>query len=479
LWWSLAFVIAGMAVAGHGQSEERLTQVRKLYVASLGQNARAEDTRDRLVRQLQRSRDIEVVSRADQADAVLKGTAQTWKTGHVSLSLRSHSLGYDVFEGFLSVEVVDKNHETLWSYLVTPSHFEWNGITEDLAKQIASRLLADIKGRSQPGEQSTSHAGDQKNHASLNGAGATFPAPLYRKWFEVFEEHHPDVHIVYDVVGSEEGLHRLEVGAVDFAASEMPLSDQRMSETRQSFLHVPIVLGAVVPIYNLPGLQQGLNFTPQMLAGIYLGKIKRWNDQQIRAANRRVSLPNAEIVVIHRSDGSGTSFVWSDYLSKVSPEWKGSVGSGTTVHWPVGVGAEYNEGVASTVQQTPNSLGYVEFIYALQHEISFAAVKNAAGQFIKADIASVTAAARSSSALSSALRGSITDPPGKASYPIATYTWIVLPTRFEDRNKGAVLAELLHWMLNSGQKSCSSLGYAPLPTDVAQRALRSLDQIIK
>jgi phosphate transport system substrate-binding protein len=192
-----------------------------------------------------------------------------------------------------------------------------------------------------------------------------------------------------------------------------------------------------------------------------------------------VSLPNAEIVVIHRSDGSGTSFVWSDYLSKVSPEWKGSVGSGTTVHWPVGVGAEYNEGVASTVQQTPNSLGYVEFIYALQHEISFAAVKNAAGQFIKADIASVTAAARSSSALSSALRGSITDPPGKASYPIATYTWIVLPTRFEDRNKGTVLAELLHWMLNSGQKSCSSLGYAPLPTDVAQRALRSLDQIIK
>ena len=470
-----------MAVAGHGQCVESLAQVRKLYVTSLGQNARAEEMRGRLVRRLQRSHEIEVVSSANQADAVLKGTAQTWKTGHVSLSPRSHAPGYDVFEGFLSVEVVDRNHETLWSYLATPSNFEWNGITDDLTKQIASRLLADIEGTSECGEQSSSNAigQPQKTHATLKGAGATFPAPLYRKWFEVFEGLHPDVRVGYDIVGSGEGLHRLEVGAVDFAASEMPLSDQPMSETNQPFLHVPIVLGAVVPIYNLPGLEQGLKFTPQTLAGIYLGKIKRWNDQQIRAANPRVRLPDSEIVVVHRSDGSGTSYVWSDYLSKISPEWEGLVSRGTTLHWPVGIGAAYNEGVAATVQKTPNSIGYVEFIYALQHEISFAAVKNSAGQFIKADIASVTAAARSSSVLNANLRGSITDAPGRAAYPIATYTWILLPTKFEDRNKETVMAELLHWMLNSGQKSCSTLGYAPLPADVAERALQSLDQAIK
>jgi len=236
-----------------------------------------------------------------------------------------------------------------------------------------------------------------------------------------------------------------------------------------------MVLGGVVPIYNVKGLRQRINFTPEVLAGIYLGKIKRWNAAPIRNANPGVALPDAEIVGVHRSDESGTSFVWSEYLSKVSPEWNASVGTGGSIRWPAGIGAEYNNGVAEMVQQTANSIGYVELIYAIQHELSFGAVRNAAGQFVKADIPSVTEAARRTGAQRD-LRTSITDPPGKAAYPISTYTYLLLPEQMEDKTKRAVLLELVRWMLSSGQKSCSALGYAPLPANIAERALRSVNE---
>ena len=339
-----------------------------------------------------------------------------------------------------------------------------------------TKLLAALKGQDQPQpgvEGPVAHL-----EGTLKGAGATFPAPLYQRWFELFQEEHPGVHISYDAVGSAEGIQRLQEHEVDFAASEMPLSDAAMSDAHQRFIHVPAVLGAVVVIYNVKGVRRSLNFTPQTLAGIYLGKIRKWNDPQIRESNHGAVLPDADIVVIHRSDGSGTSFVWTDYLSKISPEWKAAVGSGTTVPWPIGTGAEHNEGVASAVQQTPNSIGYVEFIYALQHELSFGEVRNADGEFVKASISSVTAAAAATSGSQGQdFRVSISNPPGKNVYPIATYTWLLLPEQIENQARKATLMELLRWALTSGQKKCSALGYAPLPAGIAKRALESLDTI--
>ena len=380
-----------------------------------------------------------------------------------------------MLEGYLSIEVVGKNDQTLWSYLATPSKFPWGGVADDLARQVASRLAEDVRkkaAQADPAAATTSSPG-----ATLKGAGATFPAPLYRKWFQAFEELHPEAQITYEAIGSGEGIRRIREGEEDFAASEMPLSDNDLAAGPRRFVQVPIVLGAVVPIYNVPGHHAKIRFTPEILAGIYLGKIKRWNDPQIRSANSGATLPDAAIVVVHRSDASGTSYVWTDYLSKVSAEWKSSVGSGVNVTWPVGTGADYNDGVAAAVQQTPNSIGYVELIYAIQHEISYAQVRNSAGQFIKADLASVTEAARTSGTPELGFRLSITDAPGKSAYPIATYTWLFLPEQLEDKNKQSTLRELVSWMLSSGQKSCSALGYAPLPPNVALSAEKSIERM--
>jgi phosphate ABC transporter phosphate-binding protein len=469
----LIFWLSAGNTDGCAQAAERLSQIRKVYVDSLGTDNGAAEMRKQIVRQLRAGRGVQVVRDPKDADAVIKGTGRIWTTGYISLSPRSHSLSQPVFEGFLSVEVVRKSGETLWSYLVTPSKFPWNGIANDLAHQLVSKLLRALAEESQqtPAVSGTEVIGK----GTLRGAGATFPSPLYQQWFELFQDDHPNVRISYDAVGSAEGIRRLEEHEVDFAASEMPLSDEAMSEAHQRFIHLPSVLGAVVPIYNVKGVHQNLNFPPETLSGIFLGTIRKWNDPRIKMSNRQAALPNADIVVVHRSDGSGTSFVWTDYLSKISPQWKASVGTGTTVQWPVGVEAEHNEGVASVVQRTPDSIGYVEFIYAIQHELSFGAVRNAAGQFIRANISSVTAAAATRGASGHDFRVSITDPPAKDAYPIATYTFLLLPEQMEDKNKKSALLVLVRWMLTSGQKKCSALGYAPLPMDVAKRALESLD----
>ena len=471
------FFVVGLAVfaAAQAQTADRLSQVRKLYVGSLGHDRGAAEVRSRLVRRLRRSSMIQIVGSVREADAVAKGTGRIWTTGHASLDPHVRGLTQSTFEGFLSLEVIGKDNETLWSFLVTPSAFSWNDVPDDLASQLVKQLLADI--RKQDRTQAPS-ASDTRaiGRASLKGAGATFPAPLYRSWFEAFEQSHPDVRISYDAVGSGEGIGRLKEKQVDFAASEMPLSDEELSTVPHRLMQLPVVLGAVVPIYHVENLRQDIHFTPETLAAIYLGKIKKWNDPQIKLANRGVTLPDADIVVIHRSDGSGTTFVWSDYLSKVSPEWKNSVGTGVTVSWPVGVGADYSEGVAAAVQHTANSIGYVEFIYAIQHELKFAAVKNAAGQFVRAGIASVKAASMSAGLPNSSFAISITDAPGKNAYPIATYTWLLLPEQSDTQAQRAALLELLQWMLSSGQKRCSALGYAALPGDIAQRALQSVSQ---
>ncbi len=460
-----------MAAASEAQSAEQLSHVKKLYVDSLGTGRGAYQMRDEMLRLLRKSHDVQLVSAPRDADAIIKGTGQIWVTGQVSLSPHSHSATERIFEGFLSAEVIGKNGDTLWSYLVTPSNFPWKGITNDLARQMVSKLVAALKMEGQPEASAAGLQGSAEG--TLRGAGATFPAPLYQRWFELFQEQNPKVHISYNAVGSAEGIQQLEAEKIDFAASEIPLSDEAMEQAHQQFTHIPSVLGAVVAIYNVAGLHQTLNFTPEALSGIYLGKIAKWNDPEIRRSNRGITLPDADIVVVHRSDGSGTTFVWSDYLSKVSPQWKSSVGTGATVPWPVGIGTEGNEGVAATVQHTPNSIGYV--IYAIQHELSFGAVKNAAGQFIKADISSATAAAATATAPGHDLRVSITNAPGEAAYPISTYTWLLLPQQTEAKSGNGLMTELVRWILTAGQKKCSGLGYAPLPAEVAKRALDSFD----
>jgi len=451
--------------------------VQKLYIDSFGHDKNAIEMRSRILRRL-RSSNLQPVSNLRGADAVMKCTGQIWTIGHVSLNAHTHNPLLPILQGFLSCEVIGRDNQTLWSYLVTPSRFPWAGIPDDLAGQLVVRLLGAAGSKGPTTTTSIAGTPPPNPTVSLKGAGATFPAPLYQKWFELFEGAHRGLHIEYDAVGSGAGIQRLKNGTVDFGASEMPLSDQALAEGRQRFIQIPMVLGGLVAIYNVKHLNRNLNFTPEILAGIYLGHIKKWNDPRIKAANREAALPDAEIVVVHRADASGSTFTWSDYLSKVSTEWKTSVGSGIDLHWPVGVGAEQNEGVASFVQQTADSIGYVEFIYALQHELGFATVRNAAGQFVKADIASVIEAARTAGSPDQGFRISITNAPGKRAYPIATYSWLLLPEPIKDEQRRTVLLNLVRWMLTSGQKSCSALGYASLPPDVAKRSLETLDQSI-
>ena len=471
---TLAVTLAAGTLPVRAQTAHSLSQVKKIYVQPLGPGKLGNELRDRVISRLRKDGNIEVVETAEQADAVLSGTAQIWVTGHVSNNPRSPSTAQQaVYSGFLSVRVTSKQKEkeVVWSYLVTPRKFAWGGIVHDLADNLASRLLNARHEKNQPDSITPS---PNATAVTMRGAGATFPAPLYQKWFQSFQEEHPNQHVDYDSVASEQGIRQLADGKVDFAASDIPLSDERMSQLGAKFHHFASVLGAVVPIYNLAGVARPLNFTPEVLTEIYLGKIKRWSDAKIRASNRGVILPDSEIVVVHRSDGSGTTFVWTDFLSKASPEWRSAVGSGSRLQWPVGIGAERNEGVALTVHQMPNSIGYVEMVFALQHQLSFGAVRNASGVFMRADLASVTAAAASAAAnITADSRVSITNAPGAGAYPIASFTWVLLPEG-GDPSRKAALNELVQWILTSGQKQCSELGYAPLPREVVNRELEAL-----
>jgi phosphate transport system substrate-binding protein len=309
----------------------------------------------------------------------------------------------------------------------------------------------------------------------INAAGATFPNVIYAKWFSEFPKKSPDAQINYQALGSGAGIRQLSAGTVDFGASDMPMTDTQISQMKVKPLHFPTVLGGVVPTYNIPGVTQDLKFTPQVLAGIFLGKIKKWNDPALKSTNPGVKLPDADILVVHRSDGSGTTFVFTDYLSKVSPEWKSAVGSNTSVKWPVGIGAEHNEGVAGLVKQSPDSIGYVELIYATQNKMGYGAVQNSAGTFLKADLNSVTeAAAGAAKNMPEDFRVSITNASGKNAYPIATFTWLLIPSKFADGEKKKVVTTFLHWMLADGQSYAAGLGYAPLPKEVIAKEQKAI-----
>jgi phosphate transport system substrate-binding protein len=312
----------------------------------------------------------------------------------------------------------------------------------------------------------------------LNATGATFPYPVYSKWFDVYHNVHPNIQINYNSLGSGAGIRALQDGTVDFGASDMPMTDEQLSQMKGKILHFPTVLGAVVPTYNIPGVSVELKFTSAALAGIYLGTITKWNDAAIAKANPGVTLPATDIVLVHRSDGSGTTFIWTDYLSKISPAWQSKVGKGTSVNWPVGLGGKGNEGVSGLVKQTPNSIGYVELIYAIQNKMPYGRVQNPAGEFIKADLASVTAAAAGAAqAMPEDFRVSITNAPGKTAYPISSFTWLLVPARISDANKREVLKGFLRWMVTDGQKYTEPLAYARLPKEVAEKELKAIAQI--
>jgi phosphate transport system substrate-binding protein len=317
---------------------------------------------------------------------------------------------------------------------------------------------------------------------SINGAGATFPNPMYSKWFDDYHKKHSNIEINYQSIGSGGGIKQVTEGTVDFGASDGPMNDEQLKafQDKHGFpiLHFPTVLGADVPTYNIAGVSGELNFTPEALAAIFLGKVTKWNDPLIAGANKGVNLPGNEIVVVHRSDGSGTSYIWTDYLSKVSDEWKNKVGKGTSVNWPVGLGGKGNEGVAGLVKQTPNALGYVELIYAIQNKMPYGKVKNSSGQFIKADFAGVTAAAAATAkSMPDDFRVSITDAPGKTAYPISSFTWLLIPSKFSDASKRDAIKGFLKWMLTDGQNEVEALSYAKLPKEVVAKETKALDQI--
>src|SRR5229473_3745658 len=317
---------------------------------------------------------------------------------------------------------------------------------------------------------------------SINGAGATFPYPMYSKWFDEYHKKNSNIQINYQSIGSGGGIKQVTEGTVDFGASDAIMNDDQLKAYQDKhgsgILHFPTVLGAVVPTYNIPDVSAELNFTQEALAGIFLGTITKWNDPAITGANKGVNLPANDIVVVHRSEASGTTYIWVDYLSKISEAWKKKVGRGAAVNWPVGLGGKGNEGVAGLLTQTPNAIGYVELIYAIQSKMPYGRVKNSSGAFVKADLASVTAAAAgAANNMPDDFRVSITDAQGKTAYPISSFTWLLVPAKFSDATKRDAIKGFVKWMLADGQNYAEALSYAKLPKEVLAKELKAIDKI--
>lgn len=313
---------------------------------------------------------------------------------------------------------------------------------------------------------------------SLNAAGATFPAPIYQKWFDEYKKAHPNVQVNYQPIGSGGGMSAMMQGTVDFAASDPPLTDKQIADMKVKPLHFPSVLGGVVLIYNLPGVSQELKFSPESVSGIYLGKITKWNDAAIAKDNPGVKLPSTDILPVYRADGSGTTYIFTDYLSQISPDWMKSPGKSTSVKFPVGTGQNKSDGVAGMVKQSPGAIGYVELTYAITSKLAFGSLKNSSGVYLKPTLQSVTvAAAGKAKAMETDLRVSIVNAAGKDAYPISAFTYLLIPSKIEDAKKKAAIVDFLKWMLADGQKDCAALGYAPLPATVAKVELKQIGQI--
>ena len=473
VWGTLVVLLA--ITAAIPATAQSLGTVHTIFVEPVEASSYSAALGKRLKEQLDRSGSLRVVSDPASADAVLHTTGNIWVSGTVSPSLHSNTTREANYQGNLSAELIGRNQQTLWSYMVTPSRFRTTNIADDLAGQLATHLIAAV--RSGIPFPISSAVSATASPVTIRGAGSTLPAPLYLKWFESYAQARPGVTILYDPVGSETGIERLQAGTIDFAGSDIPVSTLPGS-TASSVFALPTVLGAIVPIYNLSSLEgRTLNLTPAALAGIYSGTIRKWNDPAIRESNRGVHLPDADIAVFHRSDGSGSTYIWTNFLSLVSSDWKSHYGAHPALSWPVGAAAQGSDGMEQAVSRTPNSIGYVELIYALQHSINFAAVLNPAGHFVRASIQSVSDAVSAAASTDEGDNVLILNAPGRYAYPISAFTWILLPEQSSDPAKRTALVDFLRWMLNSGQKECEALGYVPLPRRIAAHHLDLVNQL--
>lgn len=440
---------------------------KRLYVEPFATKANAEQLREDVIGELRKVGSLSLVPDEAKADLILGGGGEIWVMGYRSFNPRSHmkmpANGAPIYGGYLSVELKSQGGVTIWSYLATP-----NAASTDVSKDIAKRIAKHVtEGLS---EADIPSAAVQRPSITLNGAGATFPYPVYQKWFTNFRTADPATTISYDAIGSEAGIRKLLAGAVDFGASDNPEAIRQLAPgDEKKYLLFPSVVGAVVPIVNLPGIQESIAFTPEALAGIFLGKITKWNDPVLKRANHGINLPDLDIVVVHRTDGSGTSYAWTDYLSRTSPEWKTSVGSSFLPKWPTGRSAMGNDGVAKMVKELGGSIGYVEFIYALQNHLSYGRIRNRNGEFVEASLESIAAAVNHSSGIRDDFSESIVDAPGEGSYPIASFTWIVAPAQIADDGKRSAIIAFLKWMLGPGQRQAAALGYLALPKDLVTK----------
>ena len=440
-------------------------RIRRIYVEPFTTQAGSEKFREDVIAELRKLSSVSPVSDESSADAILGGGGEIWIKGY-----RSHNPqlgdappnGTPIYSGFLSIELRDKNGETLWSYLATPPAAS-RDVSNDLSKQIVTKLAESLE----QGEAPPRTAAPSQPTTILKGAGATFPYPVYEKWFTNYRRENPALQITYEPIGSEAGVRMLLADNVDFGASDSPEAVHELAPgDGEKYSFFPSVVGAVVPVVNLPGLRGDIAFTPEALAGIYLGKIKKWNDPILARANRGIRLPDLDIVVVHRADGSGTSYAWTDYLSKTSPEWKAQIGTSLAPRWPIGREATGNDGVSKLVKEQSGAIGYVEFIYALQNHLSYGRVRNRNGEFVAASLESIAAAASNSLKISDHFKISIVDAQGAGVYPISSFTWIIVPNRIPDVVKRNALSGFLQWMLGPGQRQAAALGYLPLPKDV-------------
>jgi phosphate ABC transporter phosphate-binding protein len=475
LTFCIAFAVLIFGTA-HASQTAHTNSVRRIYVEPFVTQAGSEKFREDVIAELRKLSSVSLASDESSADAILGGGGEVWVKGYVSHNPRLSSVqpnGAPVYTGYLSVELRDATGQTLWSYLATPPR-----VSGDVAKDLSIGIVKNLAVFLDHAEALPRTAPLPQPVTILHGAGATFPYPVYARWFTNYRRENPNVEIDYEPVGSEAGVHKLIANSVDFSASDSPRAIHDLAPgDEKKYLFLPSVVGAVVPVVNLPGLPADISFTPEALAGIYLGKIKKWNDPVLARANRGVLLPNLDIIVVHRSDGSGTSYALTDYLSKTSSAWKAQVGTSLAPRWPVGREANGNDGVARMVKDEAGAIGYVEFIYALQNHLIYGRVRNRHGEFVLASLESIAAAANHSSIIDDDFDTSLVDAPGSAAYPISSFTWIVVPAQIADSAKRSAVSGFLQWMLGPGQRQAAALGYVALPQELLKKEAAAIGKI--